>query len=167
MLIGNVANALALVKHAHDQIEAALPVLSSHNESKDTTVKTIEVVQVDAEFLQNLLKGELQRSRALVEISNLRKQAAKGDSKAAPRPLIDRLGQYPSEGVDLEKIVTYPPKMEPIPVKPLFLDVAWNYVQYPQEQAAQARTAGSNTKSEAAGPEKQSAKKGWFGFGRG
>jgi signal recognition particle subunit SRP68 len=142
-----------------------MPVLSSHGESKDVGLKTIEVVRPDAEFLQNLLKGELQRSRALVEISNLRKHAGKGDPKAVSRPLIDRLSQYPSEGVDLENIVTYPPKMEPIPVKPLFLDVAWNYVQYPQKQGAQTKTAGNKASSKAAEPE-QPSKKGWFGFGR-
>ncbi|ROW02378.1 hypothetical protein VSDG_02457 [Cytospora chrysosperma] len=164
-LIDNVANALALINYAHDQIEAAMPVLSSHGKSKDVGLKTIEVVRLDAEFLQNLLKGELQRSRALVEISNLRKHAGKGDPKAVSRPLIDRLGQYPSEGVDLENIVTYPPKMEPIPVKPLFLDVAWNYVQYPQKQGAQTKATGNKASSQAAEPE-QPAKKGWFGFGR-
>lgn len=142
-------------------------MLSSHNESKATGLKTIEVVQEDAEFLQNLLKGELQRSRALVEISNQREVAGKGDPKAAPRPLIDRLGQYPSEGVDLEKIVTYPPKMQPIPVKPLFLDVAWNYVQYPQHHAVQAKASGSKAGAAVTDSEQQPAKKGWFGFGRG
>lgn len=166
-LIDNVANALALTKHAHDQCEAAMPVLSGHDEGNDVGLKTIEVVQPDAEFLHNLLKGELQRSRALVEIYNLRKHASKGDSKAAPRPLIDRLGQYPSGGVDLEKIVTYPPKMEPIPVKPLFLDVAWNYVQYPQEQGVQAKAVGNKASAKTAEPDEQPAKKGWFGFGRG
>ncbi|KAK7743204.1 signal recognition particle subunit srp68 [Cytospora paraplurivora] len=165
-LIGNAANALALTNYASGQIEAALPVLSSHNESTTKSLKTIEVVRADAEFLQNVLKGELQRSRALVEISNLREVAGKGDSKAAPRPLIDRLGQYPSEGVDLEKIVTYPPKMQPIPVKPLFLDVAWNYVQYPQHHA-QAKASGSKAGAEVTETVQQPAKKGWFGFGRG
>lgn len=144
-----------------------MPVLSGHDESKDVGLKTIEVVGTDAEFLQNLLKGELQRSRALVEISNLHKHVGKGDSKAAPRPLINRLGQYPSNGLDLENIVTYPPKMEPIPVKPLFLDVAWNYVQYPQGQEAQAKARANKANANAAEPEKQPAKKGWFGFGRG
>lgn len=144
-----------------------MPVIAKHNESKDTGLKTIEVVKSDAEFLQNLLKGELQRCRALVEIANLRKQADKGDSKAAQRPLIDKLGQYPSKGVDLENIVTYPPKMEPIPIKPLFLDVAWNHVQYPQKQTAKAGALEDKTNAKSGEPEKQPAKKGWFGFGRG
>lgn len=166
-LLGNPANALALSKHAHDQSQAAVPILSKHNESKGTGLKTIEVISSDAEFLQNLLKGELQRCRALVEIANLRKQADKGDAKAAQPPLIDRLGQYPSKGVDLEKIVTYPPRMEPIPIKPMFLDVAFSHLQYPKEKSAKAAAAESKTSAKSGEPEKQPAKKGWFGFGRG
>lgn len=129
-------------------------------------MKTIEVAQNEAAFLQNLLKGELQRSRALVQISNLRQKGGSGDANAAPRPLLDRLGQYPAQGVNLENIVTYPPKLEPIPVKPLFLDVAWNYVQYPTTKTANPKA--SQLKATASDePEKQPAKKGWFGFGRG
>lgn len=140
-------------------------MLSKHADSKDGTLKTMDVAAVDATFLQGLLKEELQRSRALVEISNLRKKADKGDSKAALRPLINRLSQYPSEGVDLDNIVAYPPKLEPMPVKPLFLDVAWNYVQYPTTSEKSSLPQGkAGGKSEA---EKQPAKKGWFGFGRG
>lgn len=165
-LIGNATNALALIKHAHDECDAAMPILSKHSEGKDAGVKTIQVAQSEAAFLQNLLKGELQRSRALVEISNLRKQTGKDDTNAAKRPLMERLAQYPSDSVDLENVVTYPPRVEPIPVKPLFLDVAWNYVQYPTTQ--RERVTGSGTKtSQQTDSDKQSAKKGWFGFGRG
>ncbi|KAF3768011.1 hypothetical protein M406DRAFT_289296 [Cryphonectria parasitica EP155] len=164
-LVGNAANALALTKHAHDQCEAAMPVLAKHNGGQDEGLKTVEVAQSEAAFLHSLLKGELQRTRALVEISNLRKQAGKGDLHAARRPLIERLAQYPSEGVDLENVVTYPPKLEPIPVKPLFLDVAWNYVQYPTTQTEKAKAPQNKTNVQS-DSEKQPAKKGWFGFGR-
>jgi signal recognition particle subunit SRP68 len=143
-------------------------VISRHNESKGTGVKTIDVIKSDAEFLENLLRGEVQRCRALAEIANLRKQADKGDSKVVRPPLIDRLGQYPANGVvDLENIVTWPPRMEPIPIKPLFLDVAFNHVQYPKDSRAKAGVPGSKTRAESGEPEKQPAKKGWFGFGRG
>lgn len=148
-----------------------MPVLNKHSEHSTSGFKTIEIAQEDAKFLQELLKGELQRNRALVEIANLRKASAKGASAttAAAHPLIDRLGQYPSQGVDLENIVPYPPKMEPIPVKPLFLDVGWNYVQYPSTRTGQqaTKTAQSKTAAKTEEPEKQPAKKGWFGFGRG
>lgn len=145
-----------------------MPILQNHS-GNTTGFKTMEIAPEDATFLQQLLKGELQRNRALVEIANLRKAGGKGGSTTATtRPLIDRLGQYPSQGVDLENIVPYPPKMEHIPVKPLFLDVAWNYVQYPSTHTEQktAKNVQSKTATKTAEPEKQPAKKGWFGFGR-
>lgn len=145
-----------------------MPVLVQHVDGQEGGLKTVEVTQQEAAFLQSLLKGELQRSRALVEIMNLRKQASKAGAGAAKRPLIERLPQYASEGADLDNIVTYPPKLEPIPVKPLFLDVAWNYVQYPTAQTQQAKATPQQSKANVqADAEKQPAKKGWFGFGRG
>jgi len=143
-----------------------MPVLTTHKETSASALKTMEVSPEDATFLQTLLKGELQRSRALVDIYNLRKQQA-GSNKGvsdAKRPLLEKLGQYPLEGVDLENIVAYPPKLEPVPVKPLFLDVAWNYVQYPTTQTEKkaAQSVAGGTKEPEAAP-----KKGWFGFGRG
>lgn len=142
-----------------------MPVLNAHKNVETSGLKTMEVAQQDAAFLETLLKGELQRTRALVEIFNLRKQSGKADTNSASRPLIEKLGQYPAGGVNLENIVTYPPKLEPIPVKPLFLDVAWNYVQYPTTQTEKPK-AVQNT-SKAPEEEKPAAKKGWFGFGRG
>lgn len=142
-----------------------MPVLSTHTDVERSGLKTMEVAQKDAAFLQNLLKGEVQRTRALVEIFNLRKQAGKGDSNAASRPLIEKLGQFPAEGVNLDNIVTYPPKLEPIPVKPLFLDVAWNYVQYPTTQTEKPKLQQDKSKAKEE-VEKPAQKKGWFGFGR-
>lgn len=140
-----------------------MPVLNSHSEHYDSGFKTMDIAQEDAKFLQQLLKGELQRNRALVEIANLRKLGNKGVSSTTARPLMDILHQYPLQGVDLDNIVTYPPKMEPIPVKPLFLDVAWNYVQYPLTSSKAAATKMAETEKQ----QLQPAKKGWFGFGRG
>lgn len=154
-----------------------MPVLSKHAESKDEGLKTTEVVEGDAAFLRTLLRGELQRSRALVEIANLRRKA--GDRADAPRkvaasrPLLEKLGQYPAEGVDLDNIVTYPPRLEPVPVKPLFLDVAWNYVRYPTTTTTVGKAsvpqgkAGAKTEGGEQQQQQTPAKKGWFGFGRG
>jgi signal recognition particle subunit SRP68 len=115
-----------------------------------------------------LLSGELQRSRALVEVSNLQKSAKGVGSKTAPLPLVERLSEYPSEGVDLENIVVYPPKMDSIPVKPLFLDVAWNYITYPSKQVKpeQSGKAAASGKVSAGAEEAKPQKRGWFGFGR-
>ena len=123
----------------------------------DITLRNIEVSQDDAKFLQNLLRGELQRYRGLVEVEKLRKQS--GGGKGTFIPLGDRLGEYPAEQVDLGKIVAYPPELEVIPAKPLFLDVAWNYIDYPNKTAKS--TPKSNDKS-ADKTEEKPQKRGWF-----
>jgi signal recognition particle subunit SRP68 len=83
-------------------------------------------------------------------------------------PVVDSLTEYPGSGeVDLSKLVEWPPKLKPVPVKPLFFDTAWNYVEYPGKSPAVAVAA---TKGDAEGAKKeeaqQPASRGWFGFGR-
>ncbi|KAL9087297.1 MAG: hypothetical protein Q9159_003717 [Coniocarpon cinnabarinum] len=77
-------------------------------------------------------------------------------------PLIYHLDRYPEDGkVDLTNLVNYPPKVEPVPVKPIFLDLAWNYIDYPgrrQEEGAE--------EPEKPAEEQNKKKRGWFGFGR-
>lgn len=75
--------------------------------------------------------------------------------------------------MDLQNLVTYPPKLQPIPVKPLFFDAAWNYIEYPgreidEEVAAEkgAKAAADGVKKETEPQNTQQQKKGWFGFGR-
>lgn len=94
--------------------------------------------------------------------------------------MIERLHEYPSSDshVDLTRLVTYPPKMEPVPVKPLFLDVAFNYIDYPRGSNKGGLATGSGASAgmdadvtmqdtQAAAETKKEAKKGgWFGFGR-
>ena len=71
-------------------------------------------------------------------------------------------------GADLSNLVIYPPQLRPIPVKPLFLDVAWNYIEYPG-RTRKVEAMGVNGVTEK-GPdvveEKKEARRGWFGFGR-
>ena len=120
--------------------------------------------------LRHLLKGLVAQHRALVEIHNLDadvNQASKATAKSYV-PLLERLEEYPSSGVDLGNLVTYPPQLTPIPIKPLFLDVAWNYIEYPG-RGTSVTAAGSNgivdsTKKQVEA--KGEGRKGWFGFGR-
>lgn len=127
---------------------------------EDGAPVNIDIRDSDINFLLNLLKAELQRCRALVEIDNARATSQpKGTQSSIP--LVRRLYEYPAEGADLENLVSYPPKIEPIPVKPLFFDVAWNYIAYPGTTPL--------TESKEEGPRSEQAtpkKKGWFGFGR-
>lgn len=90
-------------------------------------------------------------------------------------PAVQNLNAYPTPGlqVDLTNLVSYPPKIQPVPVKPLFLDVAWNYIDYPG-RGAPAVSAPVASAPEANGgamdvdepAPAQEKKKGWFGFGR-
>ncbi|CAJ2512885.1 Uu.00g010040.m01.CDS01 [Anthostomella pinea] len=154
-------NALALTKHAFDQGQQSAAFFSKHGTSAlESTPRNIDVRKADIQFLHSLLRGELQRCRAIVEIDNIREKSKSTASKVKA-PLVDRLFEYPEEGADLTNLVDYPPKVQPIPVKPLFFDAAWNYIDYPGK--APAAAAESDEKSTEA-PEPK--KKGWFGFGR-
>lgn len=112
-----------------------------------------------------MLGGELQRHRAIVHIDNLRKETKETISSATAIPIAERLHEYPAGGVDLSNIVEFPPKMALIPVKPIFLDVAWNYIDYPGK-TPQAPEPAKTAQVPATETEKQPAKRGWFGFGR-
>ncbi|KAI1189263.1 signal recognition particle 68 kDa protein [Nemania serpens] len=160
-LVDQSSNALALTKHAYDQSLQSAAFFSKHGaSSSDSAILSIEIRQTDIQFLLNLLRGELQRCRAIVEIDNLREKASSTVSQAKV-PLVNRLREYPAEGVDLENMVDYPPRIQPIPVNPLFFDVAWNYIDYPGNlPAATSKLEGEPTST----PEPK--KRGWFGFGR-
>ncbi|KAK3379993.1 hypothetical protein B0T24DRAFT_717450 [Lasiosphaeria ovina] len=177
-IAGNAVSALALVRHALDKCREALPVLSSGGGDKKSSPRNISITKDDVRFLHNLLSGELQRSRALVEIQSLTKLSPKGPTAGqaadSSRPLISQLSNYPSGAVDLKNIVVYPPHVESVPVKPLFLDVAWNYIDYPDKQAQhqqQQQQSGSRDRTtaqdkSAADSDVKPQKRGWFGFGR-
>jgi signal recognition particle subunit SRP68 len=136
----------------------------------DTTSSSppnISISPSEVQFLRDLLFGEVQRYRALVELSNLSEAARKSEENSDNTPLAERLNQYPSREVDLQSLVQWPPKLEPVPVKPLFFDAAWNYIEYPGREAKQVATNGTREeKREEAAQPTQQQKKGWFGFGR-
>lgn len=117
----------------------------------------------DIQLIHGVLSGELHRSRALVEIFDPKKQPKR---EASSKPLITQLSNYPAGGVDLENIVIYPPQQEPIPVKPLFLDVAWNYITYPEKGASQAKQVETTQERAGTPSQDEPKKRGWFGFGR-
>ncbi|KOS18293.1 Signal recognition particle subunit SRP68 [Escovopsis weberi] len=175
-ITGNAANALALIHRASTLHRAAASKLPSSSSDDNTAADAAAAlppsldVSPDAfRFLGALLDGELQRHRAIVHVDALRAAPANADPASGSRvaaPLVERLHEYPLEGVDLARIVEFPPAPALVPVKPIFLDVAWNYIHYPG-QVAQAAPAGGVAGAQ--GDEKPAAaapKRGWFGFGR-
>ena len=116
-----------------------------------------------------LLEGFVARYRALVEIQNLTTEATKAEKSklTGSIPMIERLDEYPRNGADLSNLVIYPPRLRPVPVKPIFLDVAWTYIDYPGRNPEE--NIGPNgvvSSAEESVQEKKEGRKGWFGFGR-
>ncbi|KAI1809942.1 Cupredoxin [Poronia punctata] len=155
-LLDQSLNALVLTKHAYDQCHRAATFFADHSASSSSPVLNIDVHQSDIQFLHSLLNAELQRCRALVEIDNLRR-SEESTLPEAFGPLVHRLHDFPAEEVDLKNLVGYPPKIQPIPVKPLFFDVAWNYIDYPGKTAAVVAEPSPAPTSTA-----EPKKKGWF-----
>lgn len=131
---------------------------------EDPSMK-ISVSNSAVERLKALLNFETQRHRALVEFSNLidTEQNCEDVDKI---PLIERLSEFPSKGVDLSNLVVYPPVLEPSPIKPLFFDAAWNYIKYPGNEIYETDKITDQVKDSARDSDKGIvSKKRWFSLG--
>ena len=129
----------------------------------------IDVATIQAESLHKMLRALVSQHRALVELQNLSAEAAREDERKSKHalPMIERLDEYPANGADLTNLVTYPPKLQPVPVKPLFFDIAWNYLEYPGRAKSGKVAVNGAMDGVASQPQpKKDVKKGWFGFGR-
>ena len=162
-LLSNTKNALALFARALDICPQLLS--SSTASSSPSSPPKLEVTPTQTSYLRDLLQSLVYRHHALVELHNLQEEKAKAAERKGKTalPMIERLDEYPANGVDLTNLVTYPPKLKPIPVKPLFFDFASNYIEYPGRRRGRE---GVNGSVEAKEEPKKETKKGWFGFGR-
>lgn len=166
VLLSSPANALALFARAESLAAKAIPAASPSVEGPPK----LDISVGQAKALHSALQSSIAQYRGLVELqkhsSSVALQAQKNTTFATPT--VEKLHEYPPNGVDLHNLVTYPPKLQPVPVKPLFLDVAWNYIEYPGQTKAEA-PAPASTRNVGKSEEKQEekpAKRGWFGFGR-
>ena len=168
-LLGNHLNALALLKRSQDLMNAHAPSATSESKADEEAPPTLDLSSSTYEKLQNHINSLLSRTHARVEMHNL--EAASQKSTAYDQPLVKNLKAYPPPGtqVDLTNLVVYPPKIEPVPVKPLFLDVAWNYIEYPGRKAEVTAVDEKTPVVNGVADDKKEPEKrrGWFGFGRG
>lgn len=164
-LLSNPQNALALLARASEKCDAAYSYISSSAEVPSPSPPNISTSPSEVQFLKNLLDGEMQRYRALVELHNL---DSKQKISEISQPLVEHLNDYPPAEVTLSNLVRYPPKLEPVPVKPLFFDAAWNYIEYPGREVEKVRDAETRESviSTKAMEQMPQQRKGWFGFGR-
>jgi signal recognition particle subunit SRP68 len=168
-LVDNHVNALALLRRAQDLLsENSSSLQSAHSADSPPT---LDVLPSTTDAAKTRIDSLVARMHAIVELHNHEQTSANAAAKQvlAVAPLSQHLDQYPAPGVqvDLKNLVAYPLKLEPVPVKPIFLDVAFNYIEYPGRAAvqvvktAQPKVSGSSEDSAQPAP-----KKGWFGFGR-
>ncbi|KAF2479603.1 hypothetical protein BDY17DRAFT_304268 [Neohortaea acidophila] len=169
-LLGNHVNALALLNLASDLASQTLP--STSTAASNDSPPTLDILTSASKALREHIAASLQKTHALVEMHKIEAEANAAAAKHAAyqEPLVKNLNRFPQPGtlVDLEKLVTYPPQIEPVPVKPLFLDVAWNYIDYPGRKsvpAAEPVVEKPAVNGVEATPEPEK-KRGWFGFGR-
>jgi len=131
----------------------------------------LDVTESDLSHLTQHLTSLVTQKRGLVELQNI--QASISNSRKAEKDLYTprlaerlQLNQY-DDSTDLSNLVAFPAQLQPIPVKPLFFDLAWNYIQYPgQHMDGVSESADGNLEKEAQKASAQPTKKGWFGFGR-
>ncbi|KAG0649199.1 Signal recognition particle subunit SRP68 [Hyphodiscus hymeniophilus] len=161
-ILSSPKNALALLSRALEKSTTAHSHLSSTMETDSRSPPNITISADEAAFLQNLLTAEVQRYRALVELSNLTEKAS---STTNNQPLVERLNEYPAKEVDLQNLVSYPPKLEAVPVKPLFFDAAWNYIEYPGREVKREAQNGVVAEKGEVKSRRPSRRKGGLGLG--
>ena len=168
---GKTTEALALYHRAHAVVKEAQSTLSNQP-STDTAPKlSISPASLSA-AIEHLSRLEL-HTHALADLKHHMQPSPQttNQTPAFKRPLIEtlHLNQY-HENVDLTNLVNYPAKLQPIPVKPLFFDIAYNYIQYPghgKQSPATINGDGSRpgTPSQDGTAEKPApAKRGLFGL---
>lgn len=172
-LLDNHLNALALLHRAQELVSQSR-TSASNADGATNSPPTLAINFGAFQKVNTHVDSLLRRMHAIVEMrtleANSRVAAAKHMTSAAS--VVQRLNDYPTPGtqVDLKNLVTYPPRIEPVPVKPLFLDVAFNYIEYPGRKTthvdATKQSPLVNGLEEKPAQQTQQ-KRGWFSFGRG
>ncbi|KAL1957455.1 hypothetical protein VTO42DRAFT_6023 [Malbranchea cinnamomea] len=162
--LSSAKNALALFARAQELVQAASKLVDKVPAADPTKPLQLDITGEQLDVLSSRLQGYVWQYQGIVEIENAFSEAAK-QKPAIEVPLIERLDTHPDGDCDLSNLVPYPPRVQPIPVKPLFFDIAWNYIDYPREDK-KALEFSQEVATEAPAPEAKETKRGWFGFGR-
>lgn len=162
--MGEFRNALALYSRSLELTNSVLSTQAINETEASDSLSKLDVTSKDLQRFHGLIEGTVSQYRALVELKDLMDQQKASAKDIYVPPLVERLGEYPAEDIDLMKLVNFPPKLQPIPVKPLFFDLAWNYIDYPGRGTSGVN--GTPAVPKTAEVKKEPAKKGWFGFGR-
>jgi signal recognition particle subunit SRP68 len=162
---GEFRNALALYSRSLDLSSNAIAMNSATSTEAIDGPPKLDIASVELKTFRQYVDGMVLQYRALVELKALMDQQKTSTKDIYRPPLVERLQEYPIEDIDLSKVVDFPPKLQAIPVKPLFFDLAWNYIDYPGRAALEVNGTPPASKT-ASEEKKEPAKKSWFGFGR-
>jgi signal recognition particle subunit SRP68 len=157
--MGGLTEALALFARSLDLAKAG----KASNETSQGPPK-LEVTPGQLRALSQYTQGLVSQHHGLVELKNI-EAAQRADKSRWKPPIVERLDEY-EDNLDLKNLVTYPPKLQPIPVKPLFFDLAWNYIEYPGRGTSAANGDAADSVGSKNATDEKETKKGWFGFGR-
>ncbi|KAF9885808.1 hypothetical protein FE257_012390 [Aspergillus nanangensis] len=159
-ILGNSKNALALFAQA-------LTLTSQSTGSVQASTGTegaprLNLSRAQVQDLESTLRSLVAQYRGIVTLETV---STEQPGSSTERPMVERLHEYAGDSLDLNNLVPYPPQMQPVPVKPLFLDVAWNYIDYPRGTTAAPKNEQAPVEPTTV-EEPQSTRRGWFGFGR-
>lgn len=146
-LLGRMRDALALLNRAQTHV-----VKAAGTDVKEALIKFV-ITSEQVQELAQTIRTMLIRHQALTQLHSL--QEKKCINSRGAQPLSARLNLY--QDVDLENLVNFPPKIQPVYVKPIFLDLAYNYIDYPGRRAPEVAAVSSPSGE---------TKRSWFGFGR-
>lgn len=165
----DVAKALALFSRAAELSRQSSP--SSGTAS--TGAPRLQISSAQITGLRDHVSGMMLQYQALNVLHRELDAGASATANHMYKPsLLERLhlNRY-DDKIDLRNIADYPPKLQTVPMKPIFLDLAWNYLQYPEQ--AHSHANGSAEVDHTTRPpmadstaEEAPKKRGWFGFGR-
>lgn len=74
-----------------------------------------------------------------------------------------KLHQFPrSTSIDLANLVEYPLTLQPVPVKPYFFDIAYNYFGLEEQDRVEEKMEEVSPTSKKEEKKQEPLKKGWF-----
>ncbi|KAF8419654.1 hypothetical protein EV426DRAFT_538347 [Tirmania nivea] len=122
-LATNSRNTLALYHRALTHITTSLSCLPTSPSSTK-----LEISTSDAQSLKSHLHALVTRYIALIQLQDYIQKTQK-DTPVTHASLIDTLGTY-NEKIVFGNLVPVKNGVEAVPVKPVFFDIAWNFVGY-------------------------------------
>jgi signal recognition particle subunit SRP68 len=143
-----IPESLALYDRAQGYVVQAKQGLSQIRQFDSDALLTVS--QQDITTLEQSIRAGTWKSRAAwyLEHGNSSEEAMEQkmqqlDLNNEGEALVNQLDTYPSH-ISQDRLVDFPPKLQPVACKPFYFDLAANFVKYPEQSLAE-RTGKQNT----------------------